>query len=131
MADEIKAKGGTAAANYSSVTDFKAAEGIINNCVEKFGKIDILVNLAGILRERMVWNLTEEDWDLVLSTHLKGTFNCCKYAAGVMRKQRSGRIINITSEAWRELPARPTTLRPREELSVLPNLLPKSWAVTA
>ena len=48
----------------------------------------------------MVWNLTEEDWDLVLSTHLKGTFNCSKFAAGIMRKQRSGRIINDTSEAW-------------------------------
>lgn len=101
VVDEIKAKGGLAAASYNSVTDFKAAEGIINSCVEKFGRIDILVNLAGILRERMVWNLTEEDWDLVISTHLKGTFNCCKYAAAIMRKQRYGRIINITSEAWR------------------------------
>jgi NAD(P)-dependent dehydrogenase (short-subunit alcohol dehydrogenase family) len=101
VVEEIISKGGIAAANYSSVSDFAAAENIINSCVAQFGRIDILVNLAGILRERMVWNLTEEDWDLVLNTHLKGTFNCCKYAAAVMRKQRYGRIINITSEAWR------------------------------
>jgi NAD(P)-dependent dehydrogenase (short-subunit alcohol dehydrogenase family) len=100
VADEIKAKGGIAVPCFNSVSDFKQAEGIINTCVENFGRIDILVNLAGILRERMVWNLTEEDWDLVLSTHLKGTFNCSKFASGIMRKQRYGHIINVTSEAW-------------------------------
>jgi NAD(P)-dependent dehydrogenase (short-subunit alcohol dehydrogenase family) len=101
VVDEIIARGGVAAPCYRSVADFKAAEGIINDCVEKFGRIDILVNLAGVLKERMVWNLTEEDWDLVIDVHLKGTFNCCKYAAGLMRKQRYGRIINVTAEAWR------------------------------
>jgi NAD(P)-dependent dehydrogenase (short-subunit alcohol dehydrogenase family) len=101
VVDEITAKGGIAAPCYRSVADFKAAEGIINDCVEKFGRIDILVNLAGVLRERMVWNLTEEDWDLVIGVHLKGTFNCCKFAAGLMRKQKYGRIVNVTAEAWR------------------------------
>jgi len=98
---EIKERGGTAVANYSSVADLKAAEGIIDSCVENFGRIDILVNLAGVLRERMVWNLTEEDWDMVIASHLKGTFNCSRRAAALMREQRYGRIINITSEAWR------------------------------
>lgn len=98
---EIKKRGGKAVANHNSVTDFKAAEGIINSCVESFGRIDILVNCAGILRERMVWNLSEEDWDMVIAVHLKGTFNCSRHAAGAMREQRYGRIINFTSDAWR------------------------------
>ena len=98
---EIKKKGGKAIANHNSVADFKAAEGIINSCVESFGRIDILVNCAGVLRERMVWNLPEEDWDIVIAVHLKGTFNCSRHAAGVMRGQRYGRIINVTSDAWR------------------------------
>ena len=98
---EIKKRGGRAIANYNSVADFKAAEGIINSCVENFGRIDILVNCAGVLRERMVWNLPEEDWDIVIAVHLKGTFNCSRWAAALMREQRYGRIINVTSDAWR------------------------------
>ena len=98
---EIKKRGGNAVANYSSVTDFKAAEGIIKQCVDSFGRIDILVNCAGILREKMVWNMSEEDWDMVLAVHLKGTFNCTRHAAGFMREQKYGRIINLTSDAWR------------------------------
>ena len=98
---EIKERGGTAIADYSSVADFKAAEGIINSCVENFGRVDILVNCAGILRERMVWNLSEEDWDMVMAVHLKGTFNCSRRAAALMRDQRGGRIINLAAEAWR------------------------------
>ena len=62
---EIKKKGGNAIANHSSVTDFKAAEGIMKQCVDSFGHIDILINCAGILREKMLWNLAEEDWDMV------------------------------------------------------------------
>ncbi len=97
---EIKKRGGVAVASYSSVADFKAAEEIIRSCVENFGRLDILVNPAGILRERMIWNLSEEDWDAVIKVHLYGTYNMCHWAAGVMRQQRSGRIINITSPAW-------------------------------
>jgi len=97
---EIKKRGGSALANHNSVADFRAAEEIINDCVKNFGRIDILVNGAGILREKMVWNLSEEDWDLVLAVHLKGTFNCSRHAAAVMRDQRYGRIINLVSTAW-------------------------------
>jgi NAD(P)-dependent dehydrogenase (short-subunit alcohol dehydrogenase family) len=97
---EIKEKGGNAIASYGSVADFKVAEGIIDSCVENFGRIDILLNCAGILRERAVWNLTEEDWDIVIAVHLKGTFNCSRRAAALMREQKSGRIINVTSDAW-------------------------------
>ncbi len=98
---EIKKAGGQAVASYSSVTDFSAAEGIVKTCVETFGHVDILVNCAGILRERMVWNLSEEEWDSVIKVHLYGTFNCCRWAAGFMRQQRGGRIINFASDAWR------------------------------
>ncbi|MBF7083001.1 SDR family NAD(P)-dependent oxidoreductase [Desulfallas sp. Bu1-1] len=98
---EIKAGGGRAVANYNSVTDFKAAEEIIRNCEDSFGRVDIVVNCAGVLRERMIWNMTEEDWDTVIDVHLKGTFNICRHACVRMRGQRYGRIINLTSDAWR------------------------------
>ena len=62
VVSEIKEKGGNAVASYGSVADFKGAEGIINSCVENFGKIDILLNCAGILRERAVWNLRSPIW---------------------------------------------------------------------
>lgn len=98
---EIRERGGTAVANYSSVADFRAAQDIISSCVENFGRIDILVNGAGVLRERMIWNLSEEDWDTVITVHLKGTFNCTRHAAPLMRAQKYGRILNLTSDAWR------------------------------
>lgn len=98
---EIKKRGGEAVANYDSVADFASAERIINTCPDKFGRIDILVNVAGVLRDRMIFNMSEEEWDHVLDVHLKGSFNCSRHACILMRKQRSGRIINITSDAWR------------------------------
>jgi NAD(P)-dependent dehydrogenase (short-subunit alcohol dehydrogenase family) len=88
------------AANYDSVVDFAAAERIIKSCVDTFGRVDILVNCAGVLRDRMLHNMTEEEWDTVLNVHLKGTFNMCRHASGVMRTQRHGRIINVASAAW-------------------------------
>jgi NAD(P)-dependent dehydrogenase (short-subunit alcohol dehydrogenase family) len=97
----IKDRGGLAVANYESVADHAAADRIIEACVDNFGRIDILCNLAGIARERMVFNLPEEDWDAVIAVHLKGTFNCTKHACIRMREQKGGRIINTTSEAWR------------------------------
>ncbi len=99
--EEIRKAGGTATANYDSVTDHAAAERIIKSCVDNFGRIDILANVAGILRERMIFNMSEEEWDAVINVHLKGTFNCSKFACIQMRQQRSGRIINFPSDAWR------------------------------
>gem|GEM_PF-83888 len=101
VVSEIKNGGGRAVASFHSVTDFKAAEDIIKSCVDSFGSVDIVVNCAGILRERMIWNMTEDDWDSVIAVHLKGTFNVCRHACVKMREQRSGRIINLTSDAWR------------------------------
>ena len=94
---EIKAKGGQAVANYDSVTTPEGGENIIKTAVDKFGRIDILVNNAGILRDRMIFNMAPEEWDAVLKVHLYGTFNCTKPASVVMRQQRWGRIISMTS----------------------------------
>jgi len=98
---EIKKAGGVAIPATESVTDFAAAERMIKSCVDKFGRIDILVNCAGILRDRMVFNMSEEEWDAVLTVHLKGTFNMIRHASRLMREQKWGRIVNTTSDAWR------------------------------
>ena len=101
---EIKAFGGEAVANYDSVTDFNGARRIIDAAINTFGKLDILVNNAGFLRDRMIFNMAEEDWDAVVTVHLKGTFNCARHACVYWRelnkagKPVSGRIINTASD---------------------------------
>jgi len=97
---EVKNRGGQAVANYDSVADFGKAEGLIKSCVDNFGRLDILVNCAGIVRPGVIFDITEEDWDAMIDVHLKGTFNCCRHASVLMRDQRSGRIINTASNAW-------------------------------
>jgi NAD(P)-dependent dehydrogenase (short-subunit alcohol dehydrogenase family) len=94
---EIKKAGGEAVPNFDSVATVEGGENIIKTAVDKFGRIDILVNNAGILRDRMIFNMAPEEWDAVLKTHLYGTFNCTKPASIVMRQQRWGRIISMTS----------------------------------
>ena len=94
---EIKKNGGVAVANYDSVTTVEGGDNIIKTAVDNFGKIDILINNAGILRDRMVFNMAPEEWDAVLKVHLYGVFNCTKPAATLMRQQRSGRIISMSS----------------------------------
>lgn len=97
VVEEIRTMGGEAVANYDSVGSMEGGERVIKTAVDNFGRLDILVNCAGILRDRMIWNMTEEEWDAVINTHLKGHFACTKAACLVMRQQRSGRIINISS----------------------------------
>ena len=97
VADEIKAAGGEAVANYDSVTTVEGGENIVKTAVDTFGKLDILVNNAGILRDRMVFNMSPEEWDAVLKVHLYGHFNTIKPACVLFRQQRSGRIINTSS----------------------------------
>ncbi len=99
VVQEIAALGRKAVADSSSVADFNQAEALIQKCLDSFGRIDILVNNAGILRDRMSWNMSEEEWDAVIAVHLKGTFNCARHAMTHMRAQQSGVIINVTSGA--------------------------------
>ena len=94
---EIKSKGGEAVANYDSVATVEGGNNIIKTAIDNFGQIDILVNNAGILRDRMVFNMAPEEWDAVMKVHLYGVFNCTKPAAILMRQQRSGRIISMSS----------------------------------
>ena len=107
VVDEIKKAGGNAIANGASVTDFVAAESIVKSCVDTFGRIDILVNCAGILRDRMVFNMLEEEWDTVIAVHLKGMFNMVRHASRFMREQKWGRIVSTTSDAWKGSPGQP------------------------
>ncbi|HZP41222.1 MAG TPA: SDR family NAD(P)-dependent oxidoreductase [Candidatus Binatia bacterium] len=97
VVDAIRSRGGRAVASYESVADFRAAERIVATAVAEFGAIDVLVNNAGILRDRMLFNMSEEEWDAVVAVHLKGTFNCTRHAAVHMRGQRRGRIISMSS----------------------------------
>jgi 3-oxoacyl-[acyl-carrier protein] reductase len=79
------------------VSDFKATQGAIKDIVKEKGRLDILVNNAGILGIGMVARMEEKDWDRVIDTNLKGAFNCCRAVSRYMMKQRSGRIVNVTS----------------------------------
>ena len=97
VVEEIAAAGGEAIAHPGDVADWEDAQGLISRALETFGGLDILVNNAGFLRDRMVFNMSEEEWDAVLGVHLKGTFACSKAAAILFRQQRSGRILTFTS----------------------------------
>ena len=96
---EIEAAGGKATSSYESVTTMEGGEKIIKTALDKFGKLDIIATPAGILRDRMVFNMAEEEWDAVIETHLKGHFTMIKPASVIFRQQRSGRIITFTSGA--------------------------------
>jgi NAD(P)-dependent dehydrogenase (short-subunit alcohol dehydrogenase family) len=96
---EIEAAGGRAVPSYDSVSDFDAASRIIATATEAFGRIDILVNNAGIVRDRTLAKMAEDDFDAVIATHLKGTFNCARHAVPIMKEAGYGRIINVTSSA--------------------------------
>lgn len=102
---EIRAAGGEAVANFESVSDFKSAKRIIECAIDNFGKLSAVVNNAGILRDRMIFNMNEEDWDAVIAVHLKGTFNLARHACSYWREQHkagnilNGRLINTSSDS--------------------------------
>ena len=102
---EIKKLGGDAVANGDNVADFKAAKNIIDTAIKTFGKLNIVVNNAGILRDRMIFNMDEESWDAVVAVHLKGTFALARHACEYWREEHkkgnllNGRIVNTASDA--------------------------------
>jgi NAD(P)-dependent dehydrogenase (short-subunit alcohol dehydrogenase family) len=102
---EIKALGVEAVANYDSVTDYNKAEGIIKQAINELGRLDIVVNNAGILRDRMIFNMSEAEFDAVIAVHLKGTFNMSRHTSAYFRQTGKadpnfqGRIINTASDA--------------------------------
>jgi len=96
---KIEEAGGKAAAFQADVSDFKQAEGLIKFAVETFGDLSILVNNAGITRDTLIMMMSESDWDSVIATNLKSTFNCSKAAVKHMMRKRTGRVINMASVA--------------------------------
>ena len=97
VVSEIQQAGGTAVACTESVVSMEGGEKIVQTAIDNYGKLDIVVTVAGILRDRMVFNMTEQEWDDVIAVHLKGTFSVVKHACILFRQQRSGRIITFSS----------------------------------
>jgi len=99
VVSEIKKAGGDAIANYDNVASMEGGERMVKQALDAWGRLDILINNAGILRDRMIFNMSEEEWDVVIAVHLKGHFTVTKHAALIFRQQRSGRIVNTSSES--------------------------------
>ena len=103
VAEEIAAGGGRAIANDADVSDFRAAGQLVQETIDRYGRLDVLINNAGILRDRMLVNMAEEGWDAVIQVHLKGTFAPTRHAAAYWREQSkagaavAARVINTTS----------------------------------
>lgn len=100
VADEIKQAGNQAIAVGASVASKEQVGAMFQTVKDTYGRIDILVNNAGIAKDKGLLKMSEEDWDSVIDVNLKGTFLCCQAAAGMMREQNYGRIVNISSRAW-------------------------------
>ena len=100
VVEEISAAGGTALGVADTVTTMAGGQRIVQTAVDAWGRIDGVVCVAGILRERMLFNMSEEEWDPVVETHLKGTFTVFRAAASIMREQKAGTLIGFTSGAF-------------------------------
>jgi NAD(P)-dependent dehydrogenase (short-subunit alcohol dehydrogenase family) len=95
--EDIKNAGGEAIANYQSITEYETVENMVQTAIDQFGGLDIVVNNAGIVRDRMIFNMSEAEWEAVISVHLKGSFNLTRVAAPYFKQQKKGRFINFTS----------------------------------
>lgn len=107
VVDEIKKAGGQATAHTDNIATMKGGESLVQTAVDSFGRLDILVNCAGILRDRMIFNMSEEEWDAVIAVHLKGHFCTIRPASALMRQQKTGRIINFSSGSALGAPGQP------------------------
>jgi NAD(P)-dependent dehydrogenase (short-subunit alcohol dehydrogenase family) len=99
VVDEIKQAGGEAAANYDSVATMEGGLNIVKTAVDNFGKVDILINNAGILRDKSILKMEESEWDLVMDVHLKGAFSVTQPAFKIMKENGYGRVVNTASGA--------------------------------
>lgn len=104
---EIKAAGNIASSNHQDISTPEGGEGLVNQAIKDYGKLDILVNVAGILRDRMIFNMTVEEWDAVIRVHLRGHFCTMRPATAHMRERRYGRIINFSSNSAQGSPGQP------------------------
>src|SRR5213595_997084 len=107
VVSEIVKAGGAAVPNHGSVADLAEAAAMVEQAIRTYGRIDILVHVAGILRDRMLFNMSEAEWDAVIAVHLKGTFNCTRAASIKMREQQGGRIISMSSVSALGSPGQP------------------------
>lgn len=96
VVNEIKARGGKAVADYNNVNQ---GEKIIQTAINSFGRIDVLINNAGILRDISFRNMTDTDWDLIMDVHVRGAYKCARAAWPYFKKQKYGRIINTSSSS--------------------------------
>ncbi len=104
---EIKAAGGKAVVNRDDIATVAGGEGLVNQAIKEFGKLDILVNVAGILRDRMIFNMSEQEWDDVIRVHLKGHYCTIRPASAHMRERKYGRIVNFSSNSALGSPGQP------------------------
>ncbi len=104
---EIKAAKGVAVSNHMDIATVEGGEGLVNQAIKEFGKLDILVNVAGILRDRMIFNMAEQEWDDVIRVHLKGHYCTMRPASAHMRERKYGRIINFSSNSALGAPGQP------------------------
>ena len=97
--EEMEAKGGRAKADDNSVTTMEGGKAIVDSALDSFGRVDIVATTAGIMSNRLIFRMSEEEWDSVINVHLKGNFTIIRYASEVFRENKCGRIITFTSEA--------------------------------
>jgi NAD(P)-dependent dehydrogenase (short-subunit alcohol dehydrogenase family) len=107
VAEEIRKAGGKAVSNHADIATMAGGKSLVDQAIKEFGQLDILVNIAGILRDRMIFSMNEEEWDLVIKVHLKGHFCPTHYASIHMRERKYGRIINFSSNAALGSPGQP------------------------
>src|SRR5258708_34670625 len=104
---EIKGAGGNAVSNHMDIATVEGGEGLVNQAIKEFGKLDILVNVAGILRDRMLFNVSEQEWDDVIRVHLKGHYCTMRPPTAHMRERKRGRVINFSSNSALGSPGQP------------------------
>ena len=111
VANEIIAAGGEAVANTDSVTSLRACEGMVEQARDSFGALHAIISPAGILRDVMFHKMTEEDWDLVIDVHLKGSFNICRASIELFREQQDGALCAVHLDLGPDRQRRPVQLR--------------------